>query len=68
MCIVRGYYKHFFQIDSFEKEYETITKIEPTQLFDDWFLVVVKPFKQALLNNAKRWSFMFKEVHLIKLR
>lgn len=33
-------------------------------IFDSWFRVDAKPFKQALLNIIKRWSFMFKQ-HLI---
>ena len=33
-------------------------------VFDAWFMVDAQPFKQALLNIIKRWSFMFKE-HLI---
>ena len=33
-------------------------------VFNIWFMVDAQPFKQALLNIIKRWSFMFKE-HLI---
>ena len=33
-------------------------------MFDVWFRVDARPFKQALLNIVKRWSFMFKQ-HLI---
>ena len=33
-------------------------------MFDKWFQVDSRPFKQALLNIVKRWSFMFKQ-HLI---
>ena len=35
-----------------------------TSVFEKWFKVDVRPFRQALLNVVKRWSFMFKE-HLI---
>ena len=33
-------------------------------MFDVWFRVDARPFKQALLTIIKRWSFMFKQ-HLI---
>lgn len=33
-------------------------------MFDTWFRVDARPFKQALLNIIKRWSYMFKQ-HLI---
>ena len=35
-----------------------------TTVFDMWFRVDARPFKQALLTIIKRWSFMFKQ-HLI---
>ena len=38
--------------------------VQDTLVFDVWFKVDARPFKQALLNIIKRWSFMFKE-HLI---
>ena len=34
------------------------------QVFDTWFRIDARPFKQALLNIVKKWSFMFKQ-HLI---
>ncbi|KAK6170907.1 hypothetical protein SNE40_019193 [Patella caerulea] len=52
------------QIDAYEKIYEEAEHVEATSLFDHWFRVDAKPFKQALLNIIKRWSFMFKQ-HLI---
>ncbi|CAK8695850.1 unnamed protein product [Clavelina lepadiformis] len=52
------------QIDSYENQYQVINDVHPTRVFDGWFLVQIKPFKQGLLNTVKRWSFMFKE-HLI---
>ncbi|KAJ8318719.1 LOW QUALITY PROTEIN: hypothetical protein KUTeg_003810 [Tegillarca granosa] len=52
------------QIDTYEKVYEEAEHIEPTMIFENWFRVNSKPFKQALLNTIKRWSFMFKQ-HLI---
>ena len=52
------------QIDTYEKIYQEAEQIEGIQIFDCWFRVDAKPFKQALLNIIKRWSFMFKQ-HLI---
>ena len=52
------------QIDTYEKIYEEVEGIEGTTMFEHWFRVDAKPFKQALLNIIKRWSFMFKQ-HLI---
>ena len=52
------------QINTYEKIYEEAEKIEPLTIFEHWFRVNSKPFKQALLNTIKRWSFMFKQ-HLI---
>ncbi|XP_070187600.1 dynein beta chain, ciliary-like isoform X2 [Littorina saxatilis] len=52
------------QIDTYEKIYQEAETVEGIQIFDQWFRVDAKPFKQALLNIIKRWSFMFKQ-HLI---
>ncbi|XP_033732158.1 dynein beta chain, ciliary-like [Pecten maximus] len=52
------------QIDTYEKIYEEAEQVEPIMIFETWFRVNSKPFKQALLNTIKRWSFMFKQ-HLI---
>ncbi|XP_067673689.1 dynein beta chain, ciliary-like [Haliotis asinina] len=52
------------QIDTYEKIYEEAEHIEGMTIFESWFRVDAKPFKQALLNIIKRWSFMFKQ-HLI---
>ncbi|XP_076453714.1 LOW QUALITY PROTEIN: dynein beta chain, ciliary-like [Babylonia areolata] len=52
------------QIDTYEKIYQEAETVEGIQIFDHWFRVDAKPFKQALLNIIKRWSFMFKQ-HLI---
>eukprot|EP00731_Ephydatia_muelleri_P037632 Em0524g1a len=35
-----------------------------TKVFDLWFRIDSRPFKQALLNTVKRWSLMFKQ-HLL---
>ena len=38
--------------------------IKGTSVFENWFRVDARPFRQALLNIIKRWSYMFKQ-HLI---
>ena len=52
------------QIDTYEKIFEDVSEFKGLILFDTWFRVDSKPFKHALLNIIKRWSFMFKQ-HLI---
>eukprot|EP00058_Branchiostoma_floridae_P010281 XP_002595769.1 hypothetical protein BRAFLDRAFT_200305 [Branchiostoma floridae] len=52
------------QIDTYEKVYEEVIQIQGMVRCDDWFRVDARPFKQALLNIVKKWSFMFKQ-HLI---
>ena len=41
-----------------------LSHVQVTTVFDMWFSVDSRPFKQALLNIIKRWSYMFKQ-HLI---
>ena len=53
------------EIDSYEDLYQQVSKFSDTERFDSWFKVSIRPFKQALLNIVKKWSFMFKE-HLIR--
>lgn len=48
------------QIDSYERLYEEVSRCENTQVFSGWLQCDCRPFKQALLNTIKRWSFMFK--------
>ncbi|XP_032221173.2 dynein beta chain, ciliary [Nematostella vectensis] len=52
------------QIDTYEKLYTEVDEVDGTNIFDTWFRVDARPFKQALLNIIKRWSYMFKQ-HLI---
>lgn len=52
------------QIDTYEKLYSEVEEVEGMNVFDTWFRVDARPFKQALLNIIKRWSYMFKQ-HLI---
>lgn len=49
-----------FQIDSYEKLYDEVSRCENTKVFSGWLQCDCRPFKQALLNTIKRWSFMFK--------
>ena len=51
-------------MDTYEKIYDEVEVIEGISMFDTWFRVNARPFKQSLLNIIKRWSFMFKQ-HLI---
>ncbi|XP_053544923.1 dynein axonemal heavy chain 9 [Bombina bombina] len=52
------------QIDSYEKIYEEVNRMEPINIFESWMRVDARPFKSSLLNVIKRWSLMFKQ-HLI---
>ncbi len=52
------------QVDQYEKTFEDVSKLEDIRLVDKWFRVDSKPFKTALLNTIKKWSFMFKQ-HLM---
>ncbi|KAM4663589.1 dynein axonemal heavy chain 17 [Discoglossus pictus] len=52
------------QIDLYEEFYEEVSSCENRKIFNGWFQVDCRPFKQALLNVIKRWSLMFKN-HLI---
>ncbi|XP_054427204.1 dynein axonemal heavy chain 9 isoform X2 [Pteronotus mesoamericanus] len=52
------------QIDSYEKLYEDVCRLEPTKVFDGWMRIDVRPFKASLLNLIKRWSLLFKQ-HLV---
>jgi dynein heavy chain len=52
------------QVDTYEKVYVELEQVDSSTIFCKWFRVDVRPFRQALLNVVKRWSYMFKE-HLI---
>ncbi|KFW03432.1 Dynein heavy chain 9, axonemal, partial [Fulmarus glacialis] len=52
------------QIDSYEKIYEEVNRIEPISIFQGWMKVDARPFKASLLNVIKRWSLVFKQ-HLM---
>lgn len=49
------------QIDSYEKIYEEVSKLENTKVFHGWLQSDCRPFKHALLNTIRRWSLMFKQ-------
>uniref|UniRef100_UPI00398EA260 dynein axonemal heavy chain 11-like isoform X1 n=2 Tax=Pristiophorus japonicus TaxID=55135 RepID=UPI00398EA260 len=53
------------QIDIYENLYIQISKFEDGRVFESWLRVDIKPFKMALLNTIKKWSWMFKE-HLMR--
>ena len=52
------------QINHFEGIYEEVLKIPRVRVFNKWFKVEMIPFKCALQNIVKRWSWAFKE-HLL---
>jgi len=52
------------QIDTYERLYTEVEQMESCKVFENWFRVDTKPFKQALLNTIRKWGFMFKQ-HLV---
>lgn len=52
------------QIDTYEAIYHEVEEVDGTVIFEKWFRVDVRPYRQALLNIIKKWSLMFKQ-HLI---
>ena len=52
------------QVDKYEKLHGEVEMFEDTKVFDLWFRIDARPFKQAVLNTVKRWSLMFKQ-HLL---
>lgn len=53
------------QVDMYENIYDEVMKLNDVCLLDKWFRVDNKPFKTALLNIVKKWSYMFKQ-HLME--
>ncbi|CAF0886754.1 unnamed protein product, partial [Adineta ricciae] len=49
------------QIDTYEAIYDEVGKIDPIQIYDKWFRIDARPFKQTLMSTVKKWSFMFKQ-------
>lgn len=52
------------QIDHYESLYVEIERIEAFHVFNGWFQVDVRPFRQSLLNIVRKWGNMFKN-HLV---
>jgi len=52
------------QIDAYEQLFSEVDALDGVILFENWFRVDARPFKQSLLNTIRRWSLMFKQ-HLI---
>nr|CAD7441492.1 unnamed protein product [Timema bartmani] len=52
------------QIDNYENLYLEIEEMEPIHVFNGWFQVDLRPFRQALTNTVRKWSNMFKQ-HLV---
>ncbi|XP_066247509.1 dynein beta chain, ciliary [Euwallacea similis] len=53
------------QIDNFETLFAEVERIQEKEIFNEWFQLEIKPFKQALLNTIRKWGDMFKQ-HLVK--
>lgn len=64
MCVILKKYIFQFQIDYYESLYAKLEKMENEKIFDTWFKVDVRPFKQALLNTVCKWGNLFKQ-HLM---
>ena len=64
IAIVRRDRLTCLQIDTYETIYQDVETVEGSIIFEKWFRVDSRPFRQALLNIVKRWSLMFKQ-HLI---
>lgn len=52
------------QIDHYESLFQEIEGIESLQVFNSWFQVDVRPFRQAVMNIVRKWGNMFKN-HLV---
>nr|XP_029133801.1 dynein heavy chain 11, axonemal-like [Labrus bergylta] len=52
------------QIDYYEDLYAEISKMEEFRVFNGWFRVDIRFFKEMLLNTLKKWSWLFKK-HLL---
>ncbi|XP_020566647.2 dynein heavy chain 11, axonemal-like [Oryzias latipes] len=52
------------QINQFESLYTRVSKMEDKRVFCGWLQLDIQPFKHNLMNDIKKWSWMFKE-HLL---
>ena len=51
-------------MDTYETLYDEVAALPDVYVFDQWFRLSIRPFKQNLLNVVRKWSLMFK-THLI---
>ncbi|KAG8432457.1 hypothetical protein GDO86_016919 [Hymenochirus boettgeri] len=52
------------QINIYESLFKEVGQFENEKTFNSWLLVDMKPFQLSLMNEIKKWSWMFKE-HLL---
>ena len=52
------------RIDRYEAVYEKVKEIDTSKVFNSWFRADMTPFKLALQNCVKKWSYLYKR-HLI---
>jgi dynein heavy chain len=38
-----------------------VEKFDQEVIFEKWFRLDMRPFRQSLLNTVKKWSLMFKQ-------
>nr|XP_026486610.1 dynein beta chain, ciliary [Vanessa tameamea] len=53
------------QIDQYENLFMDIEDMDSYKVFNSWFQVDIRPFRQALLNTVRKWGNMYKE-HLVE--
>ncbi|XP_028172090.1 dynein beta chain, ciliary-like [Ostrinia furnacalis] len=53
------------QIDQYENLFMDIEEMDSYKVFNCWFQVDIRPFRQALLNLVRKWGNMYKE-HLVE--
>ncbi|CAG9581720.1 unnamed protein product [Danaus chrysippus] len=53
------------QIDHYENLFMDIEEMDSYKVFNSWFQVDIRPFRQALLNTVRKWGNMYKE-HLVE--
>ncbi|VVC95211.1 unnamed protein product, partial [Leptidea sinapis] len=53
------------QIDHYENLFMEIEDMQSYKVFNSWFQVDIRPFRQALLNLSRKWGNMYKE-HLVE--
>lgn len=53
------------QIDYYEELYKKVEKIDTEKIINRWLRIDIKPLRQAILNTVCKWSNMFKQ-HLVE--